>query len=276
MKFEIDIFKCLPGKGEGFVLRAQFAATGCAVVLFGPSGAGKTLTLQTIAGLLKPDAGAICIDGTVLFDAEAGVDLPAGRRGVGYVFQEYALFPHLSVWDNVAFGLQPVWGRLARQQRRRVDDLIARFGLADVAALKPEALSGGQKQRTALARALAPAPRILLLDEPFGALDPLLRVRMRAELRHVLESLNTPMIMVTHDTDDIAALAETLVVYERGQAVDIRRFAPEDREAKQHWVADYIRQFKGEPHGYEGADHTTCQARRSGCHGWAAAGVVCD
>lgn len=275
MKFEIDIHVRLPGKGGGFALRAQFAAAGCAVVLFGPSGSGKTLTLQAIAGLLRPDAGRIRIDGATLFDAGTGCDQPARRRGVGYVFQDYALFPHLSVRDNVAFGLQPAWGRPAREQRRRVDDLMARFGLADLAALKPEALSGGQKQRTALARALAPAPRILLLDEPFSALDPPLRVRMRAELRDVLASLNTPMIMVTHDTEDLAAVAETLVIYDRGRTVDTLQFAQADIEAKQRWAADYIRQFEGEPHGYEGADHPPRPALRPGCPGFAAAGPVC-
>lgn len=275
MKFEIDITRCVRSEDGDFLLRAQFAATDRALVLFGPSGSGKTLTLQAIAGLLTPDAGSIVVNGDVLFNAATGVNKPARRRGVGYVFQDLALFPHCTVWENVAFGLRSLFGRVAGAQARRVDELLDLFGLSNLAKCRPAALSGGQKQRTALARALATEPRILLLDEPFSALDPPLRLRMREELCRVLETFDTPMIMVTHDTEDIAVVAETLVIYRHGEVVDTRCFARRDKAAKQRWVVDYIRQLDGESYGYKGADNTTCRTERSGCHGFAVAGAVC-
>ena len=275
MTIEIDITKRLQRDEGAFTLRAHFMALDRAVVLFGPSGSGKTLTLQTVAGLLTPDAGVIRFGGQVLFDAAARVNRPARRRGIGYVFQDYALFPHCSVWDNVAFGLKSPWGRMGRAQIRRVDALLERFGLRHLARQRPEALSGGQKQRTALARALAPAPRLLLLDEPFSALDPPLRARMRTELGRVLETFSTPMIMVTHDAEDIAALAETLVTCRNGAAVETRRFERGDTAAKQRWVDDYNRRFDRGPHGSEDVVHPSGQKGRSECHGFAAAGAVC-
>ncbi len=276
MTIEINITKRLQGNEGAFTLRARFTAVDRAVVLFGPSGSGKTLTLQTVAGLLTPDAGVIRFDGEVLFDAAARVNRPARHRGIGYVFQDYALFPHCTVWDNVAFGLKSLWGRMGRVQVRRVEALLDRFGLRHLARQRPAALSGGQKQRTALARALAPAPRLLLLDEPFSALDPPLRARMRTELVSALETFSTPMIMVTHDAEDIAALAETLVTCRNGEAGETRRFERGDTAAKQRWVDDYNRRFDRGPHGSEDVVHPSGRKRRSGCHGFAAAGAVCD
>ncbi len=275
MTFEINITKRLQGDEGAFTLRARFTAVDRAVVLFGPSGSGKTLTLQTVAGLLTPDAGVIRFDGEVLFDAATRVNRPARHRGIGYVFQDYALFPHCTVWDNVAFGLKSPWGRMGGAQVRRVDALLERFGLGHLARQRPAALSGGQKQRTALARALAPAPRLLLLDEPFSALDPPLRARMRAELGSVLATFSTPMIMVTHDAEDIAALAETLVACRNGEAAETRRFERGDTAAKQRWVDDYNRRFDRKAHGSEDAVHPSGRKGRSGCHGFAAAGAVC-
>lgn len=216
MKFELDISKRLHSGDDSFALRSRFSVTDRALVLFGPSGSGKTLTLQAIAGLLTPDEGRIAVNGELLFDAKRGVNLPARHRKVGYVFQDYALFPHLSVRQNVAFGVTPLFGRLTTKQNRRVDELLAIFGLEKLAGLKPAALSGGQQQRTALARALAPAPRVLLLDEPFSALDQPLRLRMRKELARVLETFDIPMIMVTHDSEEVASFADAVVVYQDG------------------------------------------------------------
>ncbi len=140
---------------------------------------------------------------------------------MGYVFQNYALFPHLSVRENVGFGLKPLFRKIDRKDQQRVEELIKVFGLAKVAGQKPGALSGGQQQRTALARALATSPKLLLLDEPFSALDQPLRLRMRDELSRALENFNIPMIMVTHDSDEVESFAETIVVYQNGNVENV-------------------------------------------------------
>jgi molybdate transport system ATP-binding protein len=219
MKFELDIVKHMRSGKERFLLRSYFSTTDRALVLFGPSGSGKTLTLQAIAGLLTPDEGRIAVNGKVLFDSSSRTNIPTRQRGVGYVFQDYALFPHQTVRENVAFGLKRTFGRIDPAQSHRVEDLLGIFGLDNVKNLRPNALSGGQKQRAALARALAPGPRILLLDEPFSALDQPLRVRMRKELSRILEVFNTPIIMVTHDSDEVESFAESVVVYHNGSVV---------------------------------------------------------
>lgn len=221
MQFELTITKTMRSRGEEFKLRSHFSSTDRALVLFGPSGSGKTLTLQAIAGLLTPDTGRIVINGRTLFDSEAGINVPTRRRGVGYVFQDYALFPHLSVRENIAFGLKPLFRGIRKQDAQRVDDLINAFGLEKVAKLRPASLSGGQKQRTALARALATNPAALLLDEPFSALDQPLRLRMREELSRVLDTFNIPMIMVTHDSDEVESFADAVVIYSQGEVVGL-------------------------------------------------------
>jgi molybdate transport system ATP-binding protein len=225
MKIQCDIVKKMGGDDAGFRLRARFRSTGRNLVLFGPSGSGKTLTLQAIAGLLTPDAGRIEFEGQVLFDAAGKVNRPARRRRVGYLFQDYALFPHLTVWENVAFGLKPLFGRVSAQDARRVDELVDLFGLDGVARLRPQHISGGQKQRTALARALAMKPSVLLLDEPFSALDQPLRLRMRRELSRALSRFDLPMIMVTHDVEEVAAFADTVVIYNRGSVAAVHQTA---------------------------------------------------
>lgn len=194
--------------GEGdrrFDLDVAFASSQRRIVLYGPSGAGKSLTLRAMAGLLTPDAGHVRIDGRTLFDA--ATNLPARERGVGYVFQDYALFPHLTVAQNIGFGLSHGW---SNPSRRRPDSRVARwlalFELEAVAGHHPAQLSGGQRQRTALARALAGEPRIILLDEPFSALDPALRGRMRQELRDLQARLDLQLLVITHDPADVAAL----------------------------------------------------------------------
>ncbi|MGE4298477.1 MAG: ABC transporter ATP-binding protein [Desulfovibrionaceae bacterium] len=239
MQFNIDITKRMRSGGEEFLLRSRFASSDTSLVLFGPSGSGKTLTLQAIAGMLTPDAGRIAVNGDVFFDAATGVNVPTRRRGVGYVFQDYALFPHLTLWDNVAFGLKPLFGRVGREQARQVDELLDLFGLANLARHRPAALSGGQKQRTALARALATKPRILLLDEPFSALDQPLRLRMRKEISRVLEHFRIPMIMVTHDSDEVESFAQAVVVYRQGHVVGVHSAL--DIAASGGNVADTIR-----------------------------------
>jgi len=215
---DIDITASVNGGGQGFHLHAAFSADTSSVVLFGPSGSGKTLTLMALAGLLRPREGRISVEGRALFDSARGIDLPAKRREVGMVFQDYALFPHLSLRDNVSFGLRRGIGAcMGREDARRVDELIALCGLAGLEKRRPHELSGGQRQRTALARALAPRPRLLLLDEPFSALDQPLRARMREEVARIQEAVGVPAVMVTHDPQDVEAFAKTLVVFAHGR-----------------------------------------------------------
>lgn len=218
MTFEVDIEKRFPARLGGFHLRVRFIAQASRLVIFGPSGSGKSLTLAAMAGLLRPDRGRIAIGGRVLFDSQAGLSLPARQRGVGYVFQDYALFPHLSLRENVGFGLTPAWSRSPRAEvRARIEALLDRFGLAHLADCLPGRVSGGQRQRVALARALAREPSVLFLDEPLSALDPLLRRRMRRELLDTLERLTIPAVLISHDPEDVEAFAGTLVVLERGE-----------------------------------------------------------
>jgi len=180
-----------------------------------------------MAGLLRPDAGHVRIAGRTWFDSAQGRDLPSAQRRVGYLFQHYALFPHLSVRDNIAFGLTHWWRRrLTAPDAQRVDALLHSFGLEAMAHSRPAALSGGQQQRVALARALACEPSVLLLDEPFAALNPMLRQDLRRELAQVCAQWAIPMVMITHDIDDVLALADVAFVLEQGRVVrqvDVRQ-----------------------------------------------------
>ncbi|MHC1788455.1 ABC transporter ATP-binding protein [Solidesulfovibrio sp.] len=221
MRITVDIQKSYCCGGREFHLDATFAATGNRVVLFGPSGSGKTLTLRALAGLLRPEGGSISVDGRVFFNAGAGVFVPPRDRGIGYVFQDYALFPHLTVRQNVAFGLTPLFGRLSREAAGRVEAMLELFGIAPLAKLRPARISGGQRQRVALARALACEPRALLLDEPFSALDIPLRQKVRAELAGILSRLDIPLVMVTHDPADVAFFGGDVVRYGEGRVLDM-------------------------------------------------------
>jgi molybdate transport system ATP-binding protein len=215
-----------------------FASDQDIVVLFGPSGAGKSLTLQAIAGLISPDAGRIVAGERVLFDAERHIRVPARRRDVGYVFQDYALFPHLTVAQNVAFGLKRAWPwYLPRSERLRLEEVLDIFELTPLRNSPPRDLSGGQRQRVALARALIRRPSLLLLDEPFSALDALLRAKMRRELLKVQAHFKVPVILITHDPEDVAALAETVVVYDTGR---IRQVLPLGDADKTRGVAGLL------------------------------------
>ncbi|KPF69040.1 ABC transporter ATP-binding protein [beta proteobacterium AAP99] len=202
-----------------FDLDAAFATDAPVVALYGPSGAGKSLTLQAMAGLIAPRLGHVRVAGKTLFDAGQSISLPARDRQVGYLFQSYALFPHLSVRENIAFGLTNWIKRLSAEDAQRVDDLIESFGLSAMAASRPATLSGGQQQRVALARALVCKPQVLLLDEPFAALNPMLRQQLREELAAVRQRVGIPMVMITHDIDDVLALANVAFLMEGGQVV---------------------------------------------------------
>lgn len=204
MSFDVDIRKTVRSERRSFELRVRFKTRARRTVIFGPSGAGKSLTLLAIAGLLAPDAGRIAFEDNLLFATNPRIDVPARRRGFGYLFQDYALFPKLNVRQNVAFALQPgLFNPSARAGSDVIDRWLRAFELTEVASQRPSELSGGQRQRTALARALVHSPRALLLDEPFSALDPELRQRMRKELDGLLKRIDIPILMITHDPDDL-------------------------------------------------------------------------
>jgi len=197
-----------------FVLDVAWTAGEGVSVLFGPSGSGKTLTLQCLAGLVRPEAGRIVADGRILFDGEHGIHVPPQDRRVGYVFQGYALFPHLTVAANIGFGLH------RRPDRNsRTAEVIARLGLEGLENRLPRELSGGQRQRVALGRALAIEPSLVLLDEPLSALDLPLRRTLRDELGRILREWKVPAVLVTHDFSEAYQLGDQLVVYQGGRVL---------------------------------------------------------
>lgn len=218
----VDIKKALFSRERSFTLSASFSSEQGFVVLFGPSGAGKTLTLQCIAGLITPDSGQIALKDRVLFDSKRGADIDPQHRNIGYVFQDYALFPHLTVFENVGFGLRKRWPQhLSRPHRLKVEEFLEIFEIPQLAKSLPFDLSGGQRQRVALARALIRSPELLLLDEPFAALDTLLRAKLRDELLAIQARFKVPVIMITHDPEDIRVFAQTLVTYEAGRVCKV-------------------------------------------------------
>lgn len=218
MEIDVNIRKTLVDRGRRFTLEARFSSVDEFVVLFGPSGSGKSLTLQAVAGLLRPDDGVIRVGSRILFDKRRGIDVATRDRRIGYLFQDYALFPHLSAAENIASGLRCLWQwRLPRGQRRRVQEMLDVFELGDVADALPRDLSGGQRQRVALARALAREPDILLLDEPFAALNPLLRAKMRKELARIQTHFAVPVLLITHDEADVREFGDTLLLYDAGR-----------------------------------------------------------
>ncbi|MGF6773837.1 molybdate transport system ATP-binding protein [Paraburkholderia sp. GAS199] len=226
MPLQVDIRKTFQSAERRFTLDVAFSASTQRLVLFGPSGAGKSLTLQAIAGLLHPDDGAITLHGDALFDSTRGIDLKPQARKIAYLFQDYALFPHLNVRQNIGFGLQKGWlNPRARLADPRVDYWLDALELRSVAGNHPGQLSGGQKQRVALARALIAEPRLLLLDEPFSALDSALRQRMRRELSDLQTRLDIPMVLITHDPDDVAAFGDQVVQVNDGCVREDQPFA---------------------------------------------------
>ncbi len=200
----------------GFSLDIEFSAAAGVTVLFGSSGAGKTLTLDSIAGFVRPDQGRILLDDQILFDGAAGVHLPARLRRCGYVFQNYALFPHMTLRKNLEFAAERA-PRLGRH--RKVTEMLEKFHLTEVAGRRPYQLSGGQKQRCSIARALIGSPRVLLLDEPSRGLDASQRAELYSVLRQVRQEFGTPILLVTHDTEECFQLADEMVVMRDGRAV---------------------------------------------------------
>ncbi len=206
-----------PGReAPGFELDARFGCDAGVTLLFGASGAGKTLTLEALAGFLRPDRGRILLNEQILFDGESGVCLPPQRRGVGYVFQNDALFPHMTLAENLAFGITRLPGL---ERHRRVRGMLDRFGLTALAGRRPHELSGGQKQRASIARALVTEPRLLLLDEPVRGLDYPLRQDFYEILRDVRQTYRIPILLVTHDVKEGFELGARMAVYEAGRIV---------------------------------------------------------
>lgn len=221
MLLDLDIRKTLCSGKRSFQLDVRLQSDSHRIVLMGPSGSGKSLTLKAIAGLMRPDAGHVRVAGDTLFDAAARIDVPPQARGTAYVFQDYALFPHLSVRQNIAFPLLSGWLNPRQSvQNAAVDYWLDALQISDISHQFPDSLSGGQRQRTALARALVVEPRMLLLDEPFAAVDPVLRVEMRSELDALQCRLQVPMLLITHDPDDAAAFGEHVFTVQDGRIVD--------------------------------------------------------
>jgi molybdate transport system ATP-binding protein len=222
--WDVSLRKSLRHGAARFDLDLHWTSAAPRVALVGPSGAGKTQTLKLIAGIARPDDGRVAVDARVLFDHAAGIDLAPQARRLALVFQEYALFPHLTLRQNIAFAHRPGWRNPPRAWRDdTAERWIERFGLAAVADQWPHQASGGQRQRAALARALVGEPAALLLDEPFAALDRALRRRLRDELIALLRELDVPLLLVTHDEDDVAHLADEVVYLEAG-----RLWSPDD------------------------------------------------
>jgi molybdate transport system ATP-binding protein len=226
-------------RGEFHLDAALVARRGRATVLVGESGSGKTTLLRLVAGLIAPDSGRIVLDGTVLAEPATGRFVPAEKRPVGYVAQDLTLFPHLTVRDNVAFGLRAA-RRPAAEVKPRTEAALARFELAPLAARRPHQLSGGQQQRVALARALVLDPAVLLLDEPLSALDVVTRRQVRGELRRTLDQLPCVTLIVTHQPFEALALGDEIVVLESGAVSQAGPRGDLLRHPRSRYIAEFL------------------------------------
>jgi molybdate transport system ATP-binding protein len=226
-------------------------ATGELVVLLGPNGAGKTTLLRALAGLVAVEQGRVVLDEVVLEDTEAAVRVPTERRPIGFVFQDYLLFPHLSAIENVAFGLR-ARGVPRAEARHRAAAWLERVGLADHAGSRPAALSGGQAQRVALARAMVADPRLLLLDEPLAALDAATRSEVRRDLRRHLASFDGTRLLVTHDPLEAMTMADRLVVLEDGHVTQTGTPAQVSAQPRSRYIAELVgvNLFRGQAAGH--------------------------
>ena len=216
--WDISIQRQLRQGAARFQLDVRLASAAQRLVLHGPSGAGKTQTLRVIAGIDRPDAGRVEVAGTLMLDVSGGLHLSPQERRLPVVFQEYALFPHLTVRQNIAFATRRGWRNPGQDlDDAQVERWIEAFRLQAVVSLKPHQLSGGQRQRTALARALMTGPRALLLDEPFTAVDAPLRRHLREELLALQADLALPMLLITHDDEDVRHFAQDVVELAEGR-----------------------------------------------------------
>lgn len=213
---------------RGFLLDVSFTVPPGITILFGPSGAGKSTTLAAIAGLVKPSRGQITLGGEPWFDAAKKIEVPPHKRGVAFVFQSLALFPHLTALDNVSYGISR---KIARADRKkRASEMLERMRVGHLASRKPRTFSGGEAQRVALARALAMSPRVVLLDEAFSAMDRELRAGLLQDVRAYVEEVYLPVIQVTHHRMEARAMGDRIVLLEGGRvkaAGTIRELLPE-------------------------------------------------
>ena len=216
MGLEVNVHKALPGETRPFELDVSFVVGNGITILFGASGAGKTTLLDCIAGIATPDAGRIALGGRVMFDSRERINVPPKHRRLGCVFQDVALFPHLTVAANVAYGL---FDRKAAERKDRVARALESLGIAELRNRRPAQLSGGERQRVALARALVTEPSILLLDEPLAALDLPVRMKIADDLRRSIQNLPIPVLYVTHSRDEVFMLGESLLVLEQGKLI---------------------------------------------------------
>jgi len=217
-------------------LRVELTLDREAALIAGPNGAGKSTLLRLLLGVLRPETGRIALEGRTLFDAAAAIDLAVEERELGYLPQDYALFPHLDVMGNATFGL----ARLPRRERlRRAGEWLEKLGVGHLARRFPAGLSGGERQRVALARSLARNPRALLLDEPFAALDPIARRELRGSMRSWLQEWRLPALIVSHDSAD-AVLADRIAVMEHGQLVQQDTLEELRRAPASAFVAGFV------------------------------------
>jgi molybdate transport system ATP-binding protein len=200
----------------GFSLDVEWEMVNETAALFGYSGAGKTMTFQMISGLMRPDKGEIRLDDKVLYDSSAGVNLCPQERSLGYVFQNLALFPHMTVLENILYGA-PAGDRKAKKSD--AETMMEVFRILNLRDKYPGTISGGQKQRVALARALMTKPKMLLLDEPFSGLDYPIRIEMRKVLEEIREEFGIPVVLITHDLEEACSLADRMIIYAGGKVV---------------------------------------------------------
>lgn len=210
MSLSVDIEKNL---GD-FTLKAKFECDGVPTAVLGASGCGKSLTLRCIAGIVKPDKGRIILNGRTLFDSEKNIDIPAQKRNIGYLFQNYALFPNMTVEENIACGIYKEKDKNIRKEK--VSKIIESMQIKNLAKRKPNQLSGGQQQRVALARILIGEPEILLLDEPFSALDSYLRDQILIEVKRILLNYNKDTLLITHNRDEAYSMCTNLMIMNNG------------------------------------------------------------
>ncbi|MGB3468059.1 MAG: ATP-binding cassette domain-containing protein [Cyclobacteriaceae bacterium] len=210
----VDVIKSLRSPSGTLELKVALEIQeGSLTTLYGESGAGKTSTLRMIAGLMRPDSGKIVVDGDTWFDASSGIDLPPQHRNTGFVFQDYALFPHLTVAENIRFGIQ------YDTDHHLVGELIELMALGDLSESKPSILSGGQQQRVALARAIAQKPKVLLLDEPLSALDPKARFRLQEYLIYIKKEYGQTILMISHDIGEIYRVSDHVLELQDGKVI---------------------------------------------------------
>jgi molybdate transport system ATP-binding protein len=223
-----------------FELTINLALQKEVTVLLGPSGHGKTTVLNMVAGIINPDAGYIKLGYRILFDSHQACAVRMEQRAIGFVFQDYALFPHMTVSSNVSYGLRAKGGLSSKEINSRVNQELERMDIASLRDAHPDQLSGGQRQRVALARTLVMRPQAMLLDEPLSALDMQLRARVRTELRSLLVQLEVPTIVVSHDPLDAIGLGDSIIVLERGQVVQQGSYETLLAAPSTEFVADFV------------------------------------